>query len=122
MSTDNLTAFTEAVAADPALAGRVQTIHADASRMIAESLAALSERTGTPFTAEAYCQHLSAQAAELSDEQLDAVAGGAWDASAGNICASIFTLGAVCGVMAFFSATTGRYGGLDNCQIQTNEP
>lgn len=119
MSTENITKFSEALAADPALASKVQAIHVAAARRIRENLAALSVEAGTPFTAEEVLADATARTSELSDEQLETVAGGTWKANPGNIAASVFSLGLFCALMGAISAGGGN---ADMCQISHDEP
>ncbi len=113
MNTENLTKFAEAAAADPALKTKIQSIHAQAAREIAEKLAALSAESGTAFTAEEFLAAGRGQAADLSEEELEAVAGGQWRPSANNIITSILTVGIGCAVDAALSAGKGD---VDGCQ------
>lgn len=115
MSTENLSKFNEAVAASPELQAKLQSIHADAARSAAEKIAALSEAAGTPFTTEEFLASANSAENELSEEQLEAVAGGVWQPTAGNICASIFTAGLLCAGWAANSAR-GK-GSADACQF-----
>lgn len=73
MSTENISKFAEATAADPSLRAKVEALYAEASRASAEQLAALSIELGIPFTAEEYLANASG---ELSESDLSHVAGG----------------------------------------------
>lgn len=114
MSTENITKFSEAVAANPELQEKVQSLQAAAARETAEKIAALSVEAGTPFSADEFLASAQSVQGELSEEQLEAVAGGAWRPSAGNIAASIFTLGLLCGLVA--TVSDGHSGHSDRCQ------
>jgi predicted ribosomally synthesized peptide with nif11-like leader len=114
MSTENITKFSDAVTASPELQAKVQSIHVEATRAIAEKIAALSAEVGAPFTAEEFLTSAQTAGEELSEEQLDEVAGGTWRPSAGNIAVSIFTLGLVCGLVA--TVSDGHKGHSDGCQ------
>ncbi len=103
MSTENITKFSEAVAASPELQAKVQSIQVAAARDTAEKMAALSTEAGAPLTAEDFITSAQAAREDLSDEQLEAVAGGTWRPSAGNITASIFTLGLLCALVVTVS-------------------
>ncbi len=115
MSTENLTKFAEAAAANPALQAKIQAIHAQAARDTAEQLAALSAGAGAPFTAEEFLT-ASRLSASLSEEDLERVAGGAWEPSASNIVLSLLTVGIACGGAAIASAAQGN---VDNCQLKS---
>ncbi len=82
MSTENVTKFTEAVAASPELQAKVQSIHATVARDAAARIAALSAETDAPFTTEEFLAATRLNHSELSDEQLGAVAGGGSNYSA----------------------------------------
>ncbi len=71
MSAENLSKFRSAVAENPALAEKVHAIWKEPMPVAAEKLVALSAEVGLPVTVEELLA-----APELSDEQLDAVAGG----------------------------------------------
>jgi predicted ribosomally synthesized peptide with nif11-like leader len=103
MSTENLTRFNNAVAADPALQAKVQSLNSEASRELAQRLAALSTEAGAPFTAEEFLDQATSQVSALTDEQLDAVAGGVNSAELGSIALSVFTLGIACAAFAIES-------------------
>lgn len=118
MSTENITKFGEAVATSPELQAKVQSIHAAAAREVAEKIAALSAETDVPFTADDFFASTQSAQEELSEEQLDAVAGGAWEPNAGNICASIFTLGLFCAVPAIISVASKAETGKDASACQ----
>lgn len=71
------TKFTEAVAANPALEAKVLAVQEETLTGLADKLAALSVEAGTPFTAAEYREYVAKQEeGELSEEALDAVAGG----------------------------------------------
>jgi predicted ribosomally synthesized peptide with nif11-like leader len=114
MSAENYSKFVEAVAGDPELAAKVQAIHAATAREVAERLAALSAEAGTPISADEFLATASSQAEELSDDQLEAVAGGVWKANAGNIFTSVFSFGVMCAIVATTSAIVRT---ADDCQI-----
>lgn len=73
MSSENISKFAEAVAANPSLRAKVETLYIETSRASAEQLAALSVELGIPFTAEEY---LANTTGELSESDLSNVAGG----------------------------------------------
>lgn len=76
MSKENLQAFAEAVSKSEELQKEVIAIQREATESIAGKVAKLSESAGTPFTAKEYLNSLTDVAAEISDEQLQEVAGG----------------------------------------------
>ncbi len=98
MSTENITKFSEAVAASPDLQAKVQSIHATAARDTAARIAALSAETDAPFTVEEFLASANSAQAELTDEQLEVVAGGNREVL-GRVAASIFTAGLACLIM-----------------------
>ena len=113
MSTENITKFTEAVSASPDLQAKLQEVHLAAARQTAEQLAALSAETDAPFTAEEFLGNAQSQIAELSDEQLESVAGGAWNPNVVNITMSIASFGFGCIAFAIVSASSRNP---DTCQ------
>lgn len=74
MSRENIPAFFDAVKNSPELQQRVGEIQAEAARLSANRMAELSTEAGTPFTAEEF---LARGEGELSEMEMDAVAGGA---------------------------------------------
>jgi predicted ribosomally synthesized peptide with nif11-like leader len=109
MPTENITKFSEAVAASPDLQSKVQSIHTQAAREAAQEIASLASAHGTPFTAEEFLEQTTSQVAALSDEQLDAVVGGAKTANANDIALSIVSFGIACAALAIHShMKTGR--------------
>lgn len=74
MSQSNIEAFLAQAESDAALRAEITRISEEASRTVAASLARLSEGTATPFTAEEFLASQSSH--ELSEEELEAVAGG----------------------------------------------
>ncbi len=117
MSTENLTKFAEAVSADPALQANLQAIHAEAAREVAEKLAALSAEAGAPFTAGDFLETGRRQIADLSEADLEKVAGGIWEPSKENIAMSILSFGLGCAMAAGISALDGN---VDRCQFTRN--
>jgi predicted ribosomally synthesized peptide with nif11-like leader len=113
MPSENLTKFGEAVAASPELQSKVQSIHAEAAREAAQEIASLASAHGTPFTAEEFLEQTTSQVADLSDEQLDAVVGGAKNSESGRIALSIFSLGIACAALAIESQA--RFGSAEIC-------
>jgi predicted ribosomally synthesized peptide with nif11-like leader len=120
MNNEAITKFTETVAADPELQKEVQSIQQAAARQTAEKLAALSVEAGTPFTAEEFLASVTPASAELSEEQLESVAGGTWAPSEGNVMLSIFTLGAGC--LIAFNASLAFKNDPDGCQADGKQP
>lgn len=117
MSTENITKFSEAVASDATLGAKIQAIQATAARDTAEKIAALSVEAGTPFTADKFLVNAASVSAELSDEDLEAVSGGAWKPSAANLAVSLFTAGIACAVFAAASAIIGKAHNTEvNCE------
>jgi predicted ribosomally synthesized peptide with nif11-like leader len=102
MPNENITKFSEAVAASPELQSKVQSIHAQAAREAAQEIASLASANGTPFTAEEFLAGATAKAEELSDEQLETVAGGRTSTEM-KIMLSIISAGLVCAGMAIES-------------------
>ncbi len=90
MSTENLSKFQAAVAQSPELQDKLRAIHGTVARQTSEKIAVLSAEAGTPIPAEEFLQN----AAELSDEALESVAGGRKVEE--NVAISIFTLGFGC--------------------------
>jgi predicted ribosomally synthesized peptide with nif11-like leader len=115
MSQEKLQAFAEAVTKSEELQKRFNSIQVEAVKSTAEKLAKLSESAGTPFTAEEYLKSVAESSEEMSAQQLQSVAGGVWEPSAGNILASIFTAGFFCAVKAVASWTAK--GDTDKCQF-----
>ena len=115
MSTEKLRAFAEAVTKSEELQKRVASIQAEAARTTAEKLANLSESAGTPFTAEEYLHSVAESSEEMSAQQLHSVAGGVWEPSAANICASIFSAGLLCAAKA--AASWAALDHADKCQF-----
>ena len=69
------------------------------------ALAEFLKEQGCEATAEEFIAGLKAQAAELSDEELGAVAGGAhWEEA----LLSVFSIGLGCGIAAMTSAIEGQ--------------
>lgn len=120
MSTENIAKFSEAAVANTELQAKIQTIHTDATRAAAGEIAALSVQAGTPFTAEEFLAHAAPVATELSDEQLESVAGGVWDPSFGNIAMSVLTAGVLCAVVAGVSAAIHGDSDHKKCQSKSN--
>lgn len=79
MSTENIEKFTAALATNPALSAKVQSLRTEAAQAAAEGLAALSVEAGTPFTAEEYLTVFPPSNTELSEESLGSVSGGVID-------------------------------------------
>jgi predicted ribosomally synthesized peptide with nif11-like leader len=77
MSKENLQAFAEAVSRSRELQKQLAAIQTESARSTAEKLAKLSESAGTPFTAEEYLKAVAESSEEISEEQLQSVAGGA---------------------------------------------
>ena len=101
MPTENITKFSQAVAASPELQAQVQAIHAAAARDTAEKIAALSAESGAPVTAEEFLASAHSAQGELSDEQLEAVAGGSWWVVGPNNIMMSAIYGIIgCGIMA----------------------
>lgn len=75
MSTDNIQTFLDTVKSRPELQVRVAEIHHRAAATAAEELARLAAEIGTPFTAAELLASDPTQA-ELSDQDLAAIAGG----------------------------------------------
>jgi predicted ribosomally synthesized peptide with nif11-like leader len=113
MSKEKLLAFAETVSKSEELQKQLAAIQVQTARATAEKVAKLSESTGTPFTAEEYLQSIADSAEEMSEEQLQTVAGGVWRPSFGNIWASVFSVGIRCAMSAISSAVNGN---LDKCQ------
>lgn len=116
MSTENIEKFYALVAEDSALADRIRLINEEAVGTTAQKIAALSTESGLPISPK----DVLARTEEITDEQLEAVSGGVWDVTGGNICLSIFTLGLGCLGRAIESALGHRGGehGVDACQGQ----
>jgi len=74
MSTDNIRTFLDKASTDSALQAQVAEAYRAAQQATAEALAQLSTETDTPFTADEF---LAAQTAEISEKDLEGVAGGA---------------------------------------------
>lgn len=114
MRSENITRFNHSVSCDPVLAEKVQAVFDEVGRATAEQLARLSTKTEAPFTAGEYLAYGGQQVAELSDEQLASVAGGAWEANLINVAVSAATLGIGCLVMVIVSPN--ERGHVDRCQ------
>ncbi len=115
MSTENITKFTETVAASPELQAKIQAIQAAAARETAVRIAALSAETEAPFTADEFLASAQSAQGELSDEQLESVSGGWWNSGEANVMASIITLGIGCAFIASASALI-KGNEADKCQ------
>jgi hypothetical protein len=111
MSKETLQAFAEAVSKSEELQKRLASIQVETAKSTAEQIAKLSERAGTPFTAEEYLKSV----AESSEEQLHTVAGGVWDPTPGNILMSIAAV-FMCAMRALMSTKPGADA--DDCQWQ----
>lgn len=116
MSTENISKFAAATAASPELQAKVQVIQVDAAQATAEKIAALSVEAGTPFTAEEFLASATSQTHEISDEQLENVAGGIWRPDDGNVMFSLMTLGIGCGLVASASVMVTGQKDSKNCQ------
>jgi hypothetical protein len=121
MTKEKLQAFAEAVSRSEELQKRLASIQVENAKLTAEKMAKLSESTGTPFTAEEYLNLVAESSEEMSADQLQGVAGGAWDASFDNIAMSILFLGVGCALKAAASAL-GPGGSADYCQFGRNSP
>ena len=76
MSTANITAFQDKVAASPDLQSRLAEIQRQAAVNTAEAIASLATETGTPFTADELLANPGPSSNELQDSELESVAGG----------------------------------------------
>jgi predicted ribosomally synthesized peptide with nif11-like leader len=105
MSKEKLQAFAEAVSKSEELQKQLAEIQVKIAKSTAEKVAKLSESAGTPFTAEEYLQSVAESSEQMSNEQLQTVAGG-WGnpASVGFAIGSIITLGIGCLLTAIASA------------------
>ncbi len=103
MSTENLNKFQALVANDPGLQSRVVSAHQAAARESAEKIAALAAETGAPFTPDEFLAQANSRLQELSDEQLDAVAGGRGVSTEFKVFMSIISVGIACAVIAIDS-------------------
>lgn len=112
MSKERLQAFAEAISKSEELQKRFVSIQVEAARSTAEQIAKLSERAGTPFTAEEYLQSVAESSEELSADQLQNVSGGAWGIGEA-IALSIITLGVACLTIGISSAVNG--GDMSKC-------
>jgi hypothetical protein len=83
MSKEKLQAFAEAVSKSKELQQQYNSILVESTKLTAEKLAKLSERAGTPFTAEEYLNSVAESSEEMSTEQLRSVAGGVREPNAG---------------------------------------
>lgn len=115
MSKEKVQAFADAVSKSEELQRQCVAIQVEAAKSTAEKMAKLSESAGTPFTAEEYLQSVADSSDEMSAEQLQGVAGGAWEPNFGNFFFSIVSLGTFCAIKAAASALGPR--GVDACQF-----
>jgi predicted ribosomally synthesized peptide with nif11-like leader len=77
MSANPIQAFFEKAKSSPELQQKITEIHHTAAQSTAEALAALSEESGSPFTAEEFLAETRLAASEeLSEEELGNTAGG----------------------------------------------
>jgi Nif11 domain len=76
MSKEKLQAFADALNKSEELRKQLTSIQVEVARSTAEKLAKLSEIAGTPFTAEEYLESIAEASEELSQAQLQTVAGG----------------------------------------------
>jgi predicted ribosomally synthesized peptide with nif11-like leader len=80
MSTENIRSFFERAKDSPELQRKVEAISGATAQSTAEALAALSQESEFPFTAEEFLIASRPAQGELSDEDMAAVAGGGlWD-------------------------------------------
>lgn len=77
MSKENIITFLEAAKNNPELQKQIGAIYAEAKKSTAEELAKLAADAGTPFTAEEFVAASRSAQGELSEAQLEGVAGGA---------------------------------------------
>lgn len=77
MSKENIIAFLETAKNTPTLQEQIGAIYREAKKSTAEGLAKLSADSGTPFTAEEFLAASRGAQGELSEAQLEGVAGGA---------------------------------------------
>jgi predicted ribosomally synthesized peptide with nif11-like leader len=101
MRAEDIAAFNEAVAASPALQAKIRDIQTKAARNTAEKISALAGTAGLPFSADELLAEESPSTGELSDESLEAVAGGMSTPNAVGL--SILTLGIGCAAAAIHS-------------------
>jgi len=111
MSTENITKFSAAVSSSPEFQAKVRDLQTNTINKTAQNLAALSVETGFPFTAEEFLSSATSGAGEITDEQLNAVAGGM--SPKGAITLSVFTLGFGCAVAAIASQV--EFGKASSC-------
>ena len=116
MSNENIQKFATAAASNPELANRVRAIQAEAARETAKKIAALSSEVGTPFSAEDFLTSAASSVGEVSEEQLESVAGGTWGANDANVITSLMTLGIGCGFIASASVMITGKQNADDCQ------
>lgn len=76
MSKEKLQAFADAVSKSGELQRQWVAIQVEIAKSTAEKMAKLSEIAGTPFTAEEYLKSVAESSEELSQAQLQTVAGG----------------------------------------------
>jgi arginyl-tRNA synthetase len=105
MNKEKLQAFAEAVSKSEELQKRFASIQVEVARSTAEQIAKLSERAGTPFTAEEYLQSVAESSEELSADQLQNVSGGVNIGVAIAISIASFAVG--CFAVAIGSAVQG---------------
>ncbi len=105
MNEEKLQAFAEAVSKSEELQKRLVSVQVEVARSTAEQIAKLSERAGTPFTAEEYLQSVAESSPELSADQLRNVSGGVNIGVAIAISFASFAVG--CFAVAIGSAVLG---------------
>ena len=116
MNTENIQRFATLAATNPEIADRLRVIHNEAARETAEKIAALSIEAGAPFTADEFLSNASPGAGELSEEQLETVAGGMWAPNDANVLTSLMLLGVGCGFIASASVMITGKQNADDCQ------